>query len=1132
MNKDELQKSQEVMSDEISQKNPKKRRKLQQSAAPSREELQQLQERKSKFHSSLFQMQVVELLKEIQVENKKKQCIDKYINMLSAELCQFPEGKEYILSTGKVFQDLTTKCPISFSPEEMKGAFKFVPPSDVRTIGSYQTDTLVKPDINIDLAVQIPQSCLEAKDNLNLQYVRKRSLYLAFLAEKLQNSNLISDIQYKHDNRKQPVLFIIPHEQFLKNAVVNMHLLLPGDMFKMSRLNINKNNIHKSWYHRHFTESKDVQVDDISCKPQTPHYNTAVLQDMIASSHTVELTTLLEDSEGLKHGLMLLKVWLRQRELHKGYGGFSSFIMSMLIMYLVRKKRLNKVMTSYQVFSNTLLYLAQANWKEEGITLHLHRGDDKGIPELSDFHKNFDVVFVDTSGFVNLCSAMNACLFDRVKLEASKGLHFLENDGIDAFDNLFMQHMPFLHTFDTIVQITVKFSEVKTLCEHFNLSNQVMDLCGDYCTACLPRLHKLVKKALGNRVNLLQIQPNSSIKWKINEEAKSQSKLRIIFGLILNRDTASSVIDRGPPADSPEAKEFQRFWGNKSELRRFQDGSLCEAILWPCNTIADRRKIITKIIKHILCTHAGIQKENIHCCGNDLMNLLRLPARDAHLSLGTGEELNVRIHHAFDKLSKQLRGLKDLPLAITSVQGLHPVFRDAEVFPPMFPSSTRGTVKQVNSLLPLPGKNCPEYYPSLTVLCMLENSGKWPEDSEAILRMKTAFYIQLGKILHDSYGILKEIYATHLIVLEDGVAFKIKIGYMREITLSKMQKNSRNLVKLVENETSVKLQQDLVIIPRLTSTLYGLQQQNNSYSGAVRLSKRWLASQLLTDHIPCEAVELLVAKFFIKPDPYCVPCSAIVAFLRWLDFMATHNWATTPVIVNLNNELQNSDMDEIYSHFTKNRATLPHAFIATPVDRLSSITRKSPSIPILNRLSVLAKESHYTLSNQLASPYSSHDIKQIFRPSLDIYDLLIVLNQNQVPRMHESVDVTMGTKIPIQCADGQNKRDGQKQVHVIPVIDYDPVQIYLKQLKETFGDLALFFHDPHGGTFIAVLWKPCVEQPHEFKVSHLGARMPSSVETQTVFNKEAIVEDFMIMGKGIVSTIKLISTNNEHDEDT
>ena len=48
-------------------------------------------------------------------------------------------------------------------------------------------------------------------------------------------------------------------------------------------------------------------------------------------------------------------------------------------------------------------------------------------------------------------------------------------------------------------------------------------------------------------------------------------------------------------------------------------------------------------------------------------------------SSGAGEEMSHRVLEAFEDLNKQLRNLRELPLAVTSVVGTSPVFRHTEV---------------------------------------------------------------------------------------------------------------------------------------------------------------------------------------------------------------------------------------------------------------------------------------------------------------------------------------------------------------------------------------------------------------------------------------------------------------------
>ncbi|XP_024076205.1 nucleolar protein 6-like [Terrapene carolina triunguis] len=77
--------------------------------------------------------------------------------------------------------------------------------------------------------------------------------------------------------------------------------------------------------------------------------------------------------------------------------------------------------------------------------------------------------------------------------------------------------------------------------------------------------------------------------------------------------------------------------------------------------------------------------------------------------------------------------------------------------------------------------------------------------------------------------------------------------------------------------------------------------------------------------------------------------------------------------------------------------------------------------------------------------------------------------------------------------------------------------------QEAFGDLALFFYDSHGGEVIGVLWKPSSFEPQPFKASNMKGRMMASLsceELVTVPNVEAILEDFEILGEGLVRSVE------------
>lgn len=50
-----------------------------------------------------------------------------------------------------------------------------------------------------------------------------------------------------------------------------------------------------------------------------------------------------------------------------------------------------------------------------------------------------------------------------------------------------------------------------------------------------------------------------------------------------------------------QAKDFRDFWGEKSELRRFKDGSITEAVPWTNEKSADKRRFVcSHVVKEVL----------------------------------------------------------------------------------------------------------------------------------------------------------------------------------------------------------------------------------------------------------------------------------------------------------------------------------------------------------------------------------------------------------------------------------------------------------------------------------------------------------------------------------------------------
>jgi len=149
---------------------------------------------------------------------------------------------------------------------------------------------------------------------------------------------------------------------------------------------------------------------------------------------------------------------------------------------------------------------------------------------------------------------------------------------------------------------------------------EVLHLTRDVLSNTCAHVHAVLSKALSNRVVLVSVLPTPTKELSItpfiapNVQHKAASgKARkkgaappaaqdsavmvstaaadgkteagaptvLTVGLLIDPANAFRPVDMGPAAnDTINAKAFRAFWGNKSEIRRFQDGSIVEAVVW------------------------------------------------------------------------------------------------------------------------------------------------------------------------------------------------------------------------------------------------------------------------------------------------------------------------------------------------------------------------------------------------------------------------------------------------------------------------------------------------------------------------------------------------------------------------
>lgn len=141
------------------------------------------------------------------------------------------------------------------------------------------------------------------------------------------------------------------------------------------------------------------------------------------------------------------------------------------------------------------------------------------------------------------------------------------------------------------------------------------------------------------------------------------------------------------------------------------------------------------------------------------------------------------------------------------------------------------------------------------MICHLEGSGQWPQDAEAIQRVRAAFQLRLAELLTQQHGLQCRATATHTDVLkvrlvqgrdnprwgegsvrvpqagmyvpshtlfqQDGFVFRIRVAYQREPQILKEVRSPEGMISLRDTPASLRLEKDTKQLPLLTSALHG-----------------------------------------------------------------------------------------------------------------------------------------------------------------------------------------------------------------------------------------------------------------------------------------------------------------------
>lgn len=101
------------------------------------------------------------------------------------------------------------------------------------------------------------------------------------------------------------------------------------------------------------------------------------------------------------------------------------------------------------------------------------------------------------------------------------------------------------------------------------------------------------------------------------------------------------------------------------------------------------------------------------------------------------------------------------------------------------------------------------------------------------------------------------------------------------------------------------------------------------------------------------------------------------------------------------------------------------------------------------------------------------------------------------------------------------------------LLDFDTVGEYVKCLRENYDEFGYFFFDPHGGRDVTVVWKTASFKTAilDVEVDIVAGRMMENIgqiriggrrsEMKLCPNLPAILEDFSLLGRGLVKNVEL-----------
>ncbi|KAF2827366.1 Nrap protein [Ophiobolus disseminans] len=1042
------------------------------------------------FKSNMFKLQVDELLEQVSLRYGKKEApAENAMRTLKGILESIPSRDALpILEAEKAFKSTGVAIPFPNPrpPKDAKYKLQYERPSSINATGSYPLKIATRNDNNfsIDLVVTMPQSLLQDKDYLNHRYFYKRAYYLACMAAGIKESTehrFKLSYDYLNGNHLQPILIVVPSgngdADDFSSAKCQIRILVavPEDTFPKNKLVPGSNCVR-------LKGSEDEATN--KALHATPFYNSTIQADANVTAYLKLLHATASKADAFRDACVLGRVWLKQRGLGSrsrkgGFGNFEWATLMALLLYPnagVGGQALSPGYSSYQLFKATLQFLARHDLSKKPFMMQ--------APGVTIPKNETTPVFFDGPRGQNILFKMTRWSYTRLQLEAKATVEMLSDSVFEHFESAFILKTELTKfKYDATLEIPMAALGLDDTSDDHQ--QELSDVCR--------KIHNLLTRALTDRITSLSFILPDEDYWKISSQRPKESQQKsLLVNFATNPANAGRTVDHGPSAENKqEAASFRKFWGEKSELRRFKDGSILESVVW--STKDAGVSVIEQIVLYILKQHVNAQTaDQSKFSGDAFASLITAGGMQGQ----SGVTPFLPIMNAFSALETDIRELEDLPLQLRHLRAADAQLRYASVEPP-----TAG------------------HHPA-SVVMQFEASGRWPDDLCAIQRTKIAFLLRIAELLPKA----KSDYTARVglenpsqpaqnqafldVTASGGFSFRIRVYHDREITLFERQlkDNSLDGASRESAATSLALYKREFIQSSLHSqVLQTLSTRFPALSPSIRLMKRWFASHLLSSHFSPELIELLVIRTFLQPHPWAVPSTATAGFLRTLAWLSRWDWRHTPLIVDFSSTfsanpadledtsakgLKASDLERIQTRFEAWRRIDPAInrvvlFAATNLDEEGTTwtDKAQPEKVVASRLTALAKAAVKAMRadeerlmnhiNNTANTTTQPDLspQSLFTPSTSDFDITISITPKHTLAPSKKL------KSSLQFKNLEIQHQASKGPASTPL-----VQLFAQELRDIYGDAILWFWDPQTLDRIVGLWHPGVTAQRGWKV--------------------------------------------------